>query len=115
MPDLTPEERQRIYLEEKARFEAQSALKSARRDKRASGFMIGCLWIVGIVVGLFIIGSVMTDSSNTTPPDTPLTGQEKLERGCRVIKLQYGDKPISELSIEDLRKIQLCQSLGLYK
>jgi hypothetical protein len=33
MPDLTPEERQRIYLEEKVRLEAQEKLKSAAKAK----------------------------------------------------------------------------------
>jgi|SRR5579863_6608981 len=115
MADLTPEERQRIYQEEKARFEAQSALKAEHRSKTTSGWMVGCLWIVGIVVGMLILGILMTSSTTTTTPEAPLTETEKLQRGCRLIKLTLGDKPISELSVEDLRKIQLCQTLGYYK
>jgi hypothetical protein len=116
MPDLTPEERHRIYQEEKARFEAQSALRVEHRNKTKSGWMLGCLWIVGIGVALIIIGIATTsDTRTTTAPTTPLTEQEKLERGCQVVKLTLGAKRISELSVEDLRKIQLCQTLGYYK
>jgi hypothetical protein len=73
MADLTPEERQRIYQEEKVRFEAQAALKAERRDKTASGWIVGCLWIVGIVVGLVILVTLINSSNTTTTPEAPLT------------------------------------------
>lgn len=115
MADLTPEERHRIYQEEKVRFEAQSALKAGRRNKTTSGWKIGCLWIVGILAALVFIGGLLDDNSTSTKPVAPLTEQEKMERGCQVVKLTLGDKPISQLSIDDLQKIQLCRTLGYYK
>jgi hypothetical protein len=83
---LTPEERQRIYEEEKARLEAQERLKSeakarevlsipeSRREPR-SGWAVGCLTVVGVIVGvlvlLFIIGSLLPSSSSRTPQEQP--------------------------------------------
>lgn len=117
MAELTPEERQRIYEEEKARFEAQAELKKEQREKTTSRWLIGCASIIGIVIVLIAIGSMAsnTATNTTATPETPLTDTEKIQRGCRVIKFTLGDKPISELSMEDLQKIQLCQTLGYYK
>jgi hypothetical protein len=71
---LTPEERQRIYEEEKARREAQDRLSAEKRRRRG----IGCLSVIGglVVLGivLSVIGSLMTPSSrqstsSSTEPD----------------------------------------------
>jgi hypothetical protein len=55
MPDLTPEERQRIYLEEKARLEVRRELEG---KKTSVGKIIGIIVLCGFVllVVTFIIG-----------------------------------------------------------
>ncbi len=50
--ELSPEERQHIYLEEKARFEAQEKLKAEAKPKKSAG----CgTWILAIIVGCLIL------------------------------------------------------------
>lgn len=77
---LTPEERQRVYEEEKARREAQDRLDAERGQKRG----VGCLPIVGglIVLGIILsaIGSLMkpsdkTPSSSTDNQPSPVQGR----------------------------------------
>jgi len=79
---LTPEDRQRIYEEEKARIEAQARLKSeeaARKDPQApaserserSKWKVGCLASLGVLFGLWLIGTLMSPTSKepTTSDD----------------------------------------------
>jgi len=51
MAELTPEERQRIYEEEKARAEAQAHVKKAEDAKKSRPVLIGC----GILLVLFLL------------------------------------------------------------
>jgi len=53
MPELTPEERQRIYAEEKARLETRRELESEKRKSKLG--TIG-VWILWVVVGLLALG-----------------------------------------------------------
>src|ERR1035441_964804 len=72
--ELTPEERQRIYLEEKARLEAQSQIKAETSQKTGSGIGIGLAVIIGVGVLLWIIGSSSNSSETSTsnsPPPSP--------------------------------------------
>ena len=78
---LTPEERRRIYEEEKARIEAREEVRSemaaarvkaettAASQKRADT-RNGCLVLLGIVVVLAIIGSLSNHSSSPPSPAT---------------------------------------------
>lgn len=59
MPDLTPEEKQKIYAEEKARLEAQEKLKKEQQAKQSKNLGIGCLVII-------IIGIILAVIFNTT-------------------------------------------------
>jgi hypothetical protein len=57
---LTPEERRRIYEEEKARLEAQQQLRaqlSPPPKKKGGGFLMGCLVVIGVLLLLGIIGT----------------------------------------------------------
>ena len=67
--DLTPEERQRIYEEEKARLEVRGALKAQEGRKKRDRFGSGCLILVGVIVALGIIGSWI---KNNRPPSPGL-------------------------------------------
>ena len=55
MAELTPEERQKIYLEEKARLEVRRELGG---QKTSAGKIIGyvILGVLGLLVVLFIYG-----------------------------------------------------------
>ncbi len=66
--ELSPEERQRIYEEEKARLEAQTQLK-AEKAKPSSGATVGCLAIFGVLVILVVIGGLLNDSKTPHESD----------------------------------------------
>ena len=59
--ELSPEERQRIYAEEKARLEAQQILK-AEKKPGCSKRVLGCFALaIGAVLVFAIIGSLLPD------------------------------------------------------
>jgi hypothetical protein len=55
MSSLTPEERQRIYEEEKARKEAQDRLAAENKSKQGKSPLVGCLSIIVLLVLLGIL------------------------------------------------------------
>ena len=64
--ELTPEERQRIYLEEKARLEAHEQ-PDAERTQTGAGSILGqmALGIIALLIVLWIIGSAMEQNEDT--------------------------------------------------
>lgn len=70
---LSPEERQHIYEEERARREAQDGLKTEANRKRG----LGCLFAVGgfvvIMIAIAVVGSLMnpSDKSRSVSTDAP--------------------------------------------
>jgi hypothetical protein len=61
--DLSPEDRQRIYLEEKARFEAQESLKAEAKTNKYAGCGMPVLAILLGVVVLVIFASLFGPGS----------------------------------------------------
>jgi hypothetical protein len=105
MADLTPEERQRIYLDEKVRLEVRQELEG---KKTSAGKVIGYtfLSIIGLFVVLLIIGSAMqqsdTDAFNRL---TPAQRHAKTLENCASLLKSYEYKTYSELSVTD-RQVQ---------
>lgn len=78
MAELTPEERQKIYEEEKARKEAQDTLKKDQSKKQSEKVAKGCLGcLVVIIIGFAVLSifgrnrQVSTDSSNISSVPAP--------------------------------------------
>jgi hypothetical protein len=67
MSELSPEERERIFEEEKVKKEAQAKLKQEDAKKMGKGCGIGCLGFIGLIVLVYVIGS-FSDSERSTPP-----------------------------------------------
>jgi hypothetical protein len=112
--DLTPEERRRIYEEEKARVEAQAEIKSERRHETGNTIAFGCLIVIGFFLVIFF-GSMISDKFDNKPTKPePLTEEQKLQRGCAYLKATLSNKPISDLSIDDLQKIDYCKAKGYW-
>jgi hypothetical protein len=125
---LTPEERQRIYEEEKARLEAQERLKAEAKarealsipeSKRAPRGGIGCLSIMGGVLALAIvfavIGNLMTPSrtKTTSKPDsqdasarTMLTDKEEMLKNIGTVNTGLEDMNVG-IAGETMEHIKL--------
>jgi len=65
MAELTPEEKQKIYLEEKERLEARASIQKEKQKSSSQNITIGCLIVVLIVV--VIIGVSLFSPSGKTP------------------------------------------------
>ena len=73
--DLPPEEKQRIYAEEKARQEAQESQARTRYEELKTG-CIGCLSIVAIVVLIMVFtGAFGSKNGNEEPGYVDLNAQ----------------------------------------
>lgn len=76
MSELTPEERQRIYEEEKARKEAQDRINAEAQPKKKSKLGIGVLVFVALVFVLIVAlgsggGSDSADKASAPPAAPP--------------------------------------------
>jgi hypothetical protein len=65
--DLPPEERQRIYAEEKARIEARDRIRAEQDHKFGSGCFPVVAVLVVVLIGLWIVGSVMNNKPGLGP------------------------------------------------
>ncbi|HYL74957.1 MAG TPA: hypothetical protein VEU96_12175 [Bryobacteraceae bacterium] len=108
MADLTPEERQRIYMEEKARLEVRRELEG---KKTSPGKVIGIvtLCIVGLLVSLFILGNIRQHLDDAAQEKlTPEARHaQTLENCAKAIEL-FKFKTYSELSEYDRRMLAAC-------
>jgi hypothetical protein len=64
MSNLSPEERHRIYLEQKALLEAQEA--SRVRNRQPGSNATGIIVLLVVVVGLFLVGTVVNSHQSPT-------------------------------------------------
>ena len=104
---MTPEERQRIYLEEKARLEARQTL-AAENKKTGCGSTIGIvvLGVVALLVVLAIIGSMIQQSESAKfNALTPEQKHAQTVQNCVEIEKGWAFKTYSELTPEE-RKVK---------
>lgn len=98
--ELSPEERQKIYQEEKARIEAQRQIRAELQDKRSktSGkFYLGCL--AGVVLFLFVIGFMMSaQKGNIRPVEDK--GDDKQREAFHICR-QFVQKSLKAPSTSD--------------
>ena len=71
MPELTPEDRKRIYEEEKARMEARTTLENEKR-KKTTPLARGCLILIIAIVAIGVLGH-MIESCSSSPSNTRVT------------------------------------------
>src|SRR2546425_1013439 len=69
--ELNPEERQRIYLEEKTRLEAQAE----HHTGRSAGSIIA--WIFGIIISLFLFSVIYNWNADSNPVSAPSDRTER--------------------------------------
>lgn len=81
--ELTPEERQRIYLEEKTRLEAREQLQAPQSPKKKSGRL---KWLLLILFGLMFLATILDDKNRPTP--SPKTAAQQ-ETEAKAAQTQY--------------------------
>jgi hypothetical protein len=67
MVELTPEEKSRIYAEEKARLEAQALIQSEQKKKSGPGCGMLVLICLGVVVFIFVFLLVLSSIPSKSP------------------------------------------------
>lgn len=78
--ELSPEDRERIHQEEKARLEAQAKLKAEEQAKKNKQIKQGCLGCLGLLILLGVIGAFLPKSEHTAKR-TPLSKAENAVKG----------------------------------
>jgi hypothetical protein len=73
---------------------------------------LALLVVLIIVFALAFSSHPSTETTTTVLPKPEPTEQEKLERGCKVVHLLYDDKPMSKLSLNDVKALNACRALG---
>ncbi len=66
--ELTPEDRQRIYAEERARLEAQDQLKAEKSGRSFAGAGLGCIALIVMAVLAFAFWSRDQTTAEKGPP-----------------------------------------------
>lgn len=109
--ELSPEEREKIYLEEKARLEVRQELDGKRVG---AGAVIG--YVVFAVIGLFLvllmIGAVM--ESNDSAKFNALSPEQKQAqtvKNCTELEQDWAFKTYSELSEYERRVKYTCDQV----
>jgi hypothetical protein len=103
--ELTPEERSRIYAEEKARLEAQREIKSEERSKTAKSLGIGCLVSLGILLVIVIFGSLRP--TNNGPTGDILTPEQQDQYNAAIdLSLAHVQASLGSISTRELTKEQ---------
>ena len=114
MPDLTPEERHRIYQDEKARLEVRRELEGR---KTSVGKVIGIVVLCGIgfLVVLFIFGNAMEQSQDAAFEKlTPEQRHTKTLENCGSILKSMEFKTYSELSVTERQMTSACDEQLLH-
>lgn len=109
MADLTPEERERIYLEEKARLEARSELQ-AKKGGCGNIALVVILCIVGLFVVVMIIGNMEEQREHAEWQKlTPEERHQKTMKNCANFLLSIAYKTYSELSTSERKIKDACE------
>ena len=96
--DLSPEERQRIYQEEKARLEAQSRIRAEKRQKAVSWPVIVAM-MLGVCLVLWAMGSISENERQAKWQKlTPEQKDAQTLKNCLELEQGWKFKLYSELT-----------------
>lgn len=109
MAELTPEERQKIYLEEKARLEVRRELLEETKTSTGKVFGYIILGICGLLILLFIAGSAMQQMKDDQFAKlTPQERHAKTLENCADLMKSLEFKTYNELSVDERRMKAAC-------
>jgi hypothetical protein len=114
MAELTPEERERIYLEEKARLEIRQELAP---KKTSVGKVIGVVLLCGfgLLMFLVIIGSIREQQDDAAWKNlTPQERHQKTLQNCAELLKGWEFKTYSELSVTERQMKAACEAQLLH-
>jgi hypothetical protein len=98
--ELTPEEKRKIYAEEKARLEAQEQLKAEKKKKDSKNAGIGCLVIIIIGIVIYAISSLSPSKSSSPEKESlKLTASVKYT-GTQIVIINQDSYAWSNVKIE---------------
>jgi hypothetical protein len=110
MPDLSPEERQRIYLEEKARHEIRHEIEG---KKTSFGKVIGIsvLCVIALLILLAVIGSSMEESQSAAWQKlSPEQQHQKARDACAEFAKDMQYKLYSEYTQDERKMKASCEA-----
>jgi hypothetical protein len=103
--ELSPEERQRIYLEEKARLEArQQLLQEGAKPKKARRFKFW--WLLLLFFGLIILASILDERSKPKPATQ---SPEQVAAEAKATNQQFED---CKAKLEKAKELDLLYDIG---
>jgi hypothetical protein len=125
--DLTPEQRQAIYAEEKARMEVRQELKAEQRAAAAEqrrAYRRKKLPILLIAVALLVILAQLGKIVNPPTPPMPVTREEAVRltpreaarRNMEYLKYECGklrDQNRDTLTSEERQRLGVCNASGM--
>ena len=129
MPDLTPEEKLRIYKEEKERIEVRAKIEKEKLQKDTKGLGTGCVVVIGVIaviIGYILLAPPEKGTSvqkkplfSVTEKANVITGVQKAQASGLIKKLdaQAGKAWIAELtwaSIDSEVKENITRVLAAY-
>jgi len=104
MGELTPEEKQKIYEEEKFRLEAQKNLIKSAQKKKSQHTTIGCLVAIILIVFVVLYVSIIdrAPSSSSPVPQAPkeITDTATKMKVEAIVKEALGNGTIKKISIQ---------------
>jgi hypothetical protein len=114
--ELTPEEKNRIYEEEKARHEAAEKVKLEVKQKKSSQKGLGCLIIIGFIIIVSAISNSGEKSKNTsTDSSGPSDNKEIVEVAKEAPKLEPALIDLSGAGQQASQKFNLEEGLTIFK
>jgi hypothetical protein len=103
MPELTQEEKQRIYEEEKTRLEAQERLKAEKKKKDEKNVYIGCsvVIIICVIIGviIYIGGSSGTKSVKQEDKSQEIASYNNSAPPTGFRNFNWGSSPSASLKL----------------
>lgn len=103
--ELSPEERQRIYAEEKARLESQQQSAKAGGQEKGSRVLGLLMIIVGVLMALIVIAAIFSKKEPEKPGSDTFTAQlmaqKFIEKQLRApAGAEFGDQKVAHLGSE---------------
>jgi hypothetical protein len=81
---------------------------------------IGCAVLLGLALLMIIVGAIVNETrapveSEAEEARSKQDERKQMDRGCRIAIMRYESKPISELTLEEIRTLEACRLMERLK